>query len=312
LLVNGPEDHNMLLFVDREASDEESLDVLLHDWCHAYAARVRGSAPVWPLPTRYRSGRPDGYNPGWKDSPAEDAEYWRERLAGLPVQLVSPYKRSRPPRPSRRGESIALAVAAEEHRALREVARRHQSTLRMVLQAALAGLLALSTGETNVAIGALRHGRRDESLDAVVGRLSDQLALRFDLTGNPRFGEVIAQARKEALEADERRAPALAHLSVLLELRADSDDLPRLPGLTVTPLDLPTAFDLDLAVTLVETFSESDEPSGLLGALRYSVDVFEQAAAERIAKRWGSVIRTVATAPETSLNQLLVDAEPVL
>ncbi|MEU6670730.1 condensation domain-containing protein [Streptomyces sp. NPDC046727] len=320
LLVHGPAEHSLLLVVDRAACDEESLDVLVHEWCHAYTARSRGHAPTWELlpGAGPRQGAAESRR-------TADPAHGRERLAGPPAQLTLPYDRPRPAQPSRRAGSIPVTVPAGLHRDLREVARRYDSTLRMVLQAALATLLADRAGETDVVIGTARHGRTRESLDNVVGRLSDHAVLRFDLSGAPRFGEVVAQARQEALAADERRAPGSERLvdvseperpgarhplfRTALELRTGSGDRPRLPGISATPLRLPTAFDLDLAVVLAETFDDLDEPNGLLGEVRYAADLFDRATAERIAQRWEQLLRAVAANPESSLDQLLTDAD---
>ena len=74
---------------------------------------------------------------------AEQLEFWREALAGLPEELALPADR---PRPARR-PSAAAHVACQPcdaglHAALAGLARARQATLFMVLQAALAVLLS--------------------------------------------------------------------------------------------------------------------------------------------------------------------------
>ena len=77
------------------------------------------------------------------DSPiAAQLAYWEQALAGLPERLVLPTDRPYPPVADYRGASVAVDWPAELQQRVREVAREHNATSFMVIQAALAVLLS--------------------------------------------------------------------------------------------------------------------------------------------------------------------------
>ncbi|CAM5616988.1 Non-ribosomal peptide synthetase OS=Streptomyces rimosus subsp. rimosus (strain ATCC/ DSM 40260 / JCM 4667 / NRRL 2234) OX=1265868 GN=SRIM_001180 PE=4 SV=1 [Streptomyces rimosus subsp. rimosus] len=59
----------------------------------------------------------------------------------------------------------------------------------MVIQAAVAALLAKHGAGTDIVLGTPVAGRTDETLDDLVGFFVDTPALRADLSGDPSFGE---------------------------------------------------------------------------------------------------------------------------
>ena len=71
---------------------------------------------------------------------ARQRAYWRDALAGLPEELPLPTDRTRPARTSYRGGAVPFALDPEVVRALREVARAHDVSMFMVVQAAVAVL----------------------------------------------------------------------------------------------------------------------------------------------------------------------------
>ena len=76
------------------------------------------------------------------DSPiARQIAFWTKTLEGLPEQLELPTDRSRPAIASYRGATVPLQIEPELHSRLVLLAREHQVSLFMVLQAALATLL---------------------------------------------------------------------------------------------------------------------------------------------------------------------------
>ena len=73
---------------------------------------------------------------------AAQLAYWRDALAGMPEGVQLPTDRPYPPVADERGASLSLDWPAELQQRIAHVARAHNATSFMVVQAALAVLLA--------------------------------------------------------------------------------------------------------------------------------------------------------------------------
>ena len=182
----------------------------------------------------------------------------------------------------------------------------------MVLQAALAVLLAKISASSEVAVGFPIAGRRDPALDELVGFFVNTLVLRVDLAGDPSVGEVLGQVRTRSLAAYEHQdvpfevlverlnpTRALTH-HPLVQVMLAWQNLSRaghcpaaglaLGDLQVTalPADTHTA-RMDLVFSLAERWSEAGEPAGIGGVVEFRTDVFDAASIEVLIQRWQRV-----------------------
>ena len=177
----------------------------------AYASRCAGRAPGWaPLPVQYVDytlwQRAQFGDLDDSDSRiAAQLAYWEQALAGLPERLQLPTDRPYPPVADQRGARVAVDWPAELQQRVREVAREHNATSFMVVQAALAVLLAKLSASTDVAVGFAIAGRGDPALDELVGFFVNTLVLRVDLAGDPTVAELLAQVRARGLAAYEHQ-----------------------------------------------------------------------------------------------------------
>ncbi|MBR8744938.1 non-ribosomal peptide synthetase, partial [Nocardiopsis sp. MG754419] len=171
LLRAGGRDAVLVVLVHHIASDGWSMAPLMDDLGAAYGARLLGEVPDW-------SDRPDlvvqyaDYALWQRDVLGSEADpgsplagqtaFWERTLAGLPEVLELPTDRPRPLVPTNEGATVDVALPADLHAALAELAADHDVTLFMVLQAALAVVLARSGGGVDVPIGTPVAGREDE------------------------------------------------------------------------------------------------------------------------------------------------------
>src|SRR5262249_15609023 len=173
----------------------------------AYASRCAGRAPGWaPLPVQYvdytlwqRAQLGDLVD---SDSPiAAQLAYWQGGLAGVPGGLQLPTDRPYPAGADECGDSVAVDWPAELQQRVRGVAREHNATSFMVMQAALAVLLSKISASSEVAVGFPIAGRGDTALDGLVGCFVNTLVLRVDLAGDPTVAGLLGQVRGRSLAA---------------------------------------------------------------------------------------------------------------
>ena len=185
------------------------------------------------------------------------------------------------------------------------VAREHNATSFMVVQAALAVLLAKLSASSEVAVGFPIAGRGDPALDELVGFFVNTLVLRVDVAGDPSVAELLAQVRLRGLAGYEHQdvpfevlverlnpARSLTHHPLVQVVLAwqnfpgqDSDPAAGLAlgDVQVTPLPVDTrTARMDLAFSLGERFTEAGEPAGISGPVEFRTDVFDAASIEAL------------------------------
>ncbi|WP_158103132.1 non-ribosomal peptide synthetase, partial [Streptomyces tricolor] len=332
VFTTAPDDHLVLLLAHHIVSDGASLGPLVGDLSAAYTARRAGGAPEWePLPVQYAD-----YTLWQREVLGEESDpesvisrqidHWRTALAGLPEQLELPTDRPRPAEASHRGETVPLSLDAETHRNLTRLARDHQSSVFMVVQAGIAALLTRLGAGTDIPIGTPVAGRTDSALDDLVGFFVNTLVLRTDTSGDPSFTELLGRVRESNLGAYAHQelpferlveivAPArsLSHhplFQVILTFQNSSDIDVDLPGLTVRdhPLEAASA-KFDLSFALEEQVDDEGVPAGMSGSVEFATDLFDRETAVAVADRLERLLRSVTTDPSRPLSTLDVLSE---
>lgn len=316
LLRRSEDEVVVLLAMHHIVSDQWSMGVLLREVLSLYAAFTDGRpSPLTALPIQY----PDFAR--WQQEAVEaaggggDLEYWTGQLRGAPAELALSLARPRPPEKSYRGAAVALEVPAPVVRELRALGRQEGSTLFMVLVGAFQVLLSRLSGAEDVVIGTPVANRRLPELEPLIGMFVNTLVLRTDLTGDPSFVDLLARVKQVCLDAYEHQDVPFEHLVDALKPERSLAHTPifqvgfalqNVPfpawsggGLQVEPMpvDAGTAkFDLELLLT--------EEGDTVLGRLEYSLDLFDEVAAERISGYFKNLLAAVAAQPHRSVNQL--------
>ena len=165
LFTIAEDEHVLVAVVHHIAADGWSIAPLVGDLGVAYASRCAGRAPGWaPLAVQYVDytlwQREQLGDLADADSRiAAQLAYWEQALAGLPERLVLPTDRPYPPVADYRGATVAVEWPAGLQQRIRRVAREHNATSFMVVQAALAVLLAQLSASPDVAVGFAIAGR---------------------------------------------------------------------------------------------------------------------------------------------------------
>ncbi|WP_369829067.1 amino acid adenylation domain-containing protein, partial [Mycobacterium sp. 852002-50816_SCH5313054-b] len=335
------DEHVLVAVVHHIAADGASITPLVRDLGVAYACRRVGQAPDWGgLAVQYadytlwqRAQLGDLSDSGSRI--AAQLAYWQEALAGMPEHLQLPTDRPYPPVADYRGASVSVDWPAELQRQVARVAREHNATSFMVMQAAMAVLLAKLSASSDVSVGFPIAGRGDPALDELVGFFVNTLVLRVDLAGDPSVAELLAQVRARSLAAYEHQdvpfevlverlnpTRSLTHhplVQVMLAWQSGQGQGTTGPaaglalaGLQVTPLPLDTrTARTDLAFSLGETWTDAGEPAGIAGAVEFRTDVFDAASIEALIERLKRVLVALTADPGRRLSSvdLLDEAE---
>ncbi|MFE9339426.1 amino acid adenylation domain-containing protein, partial [Streptomyces sp. NPDC007063] len=325
LFDTDAEHSTLLLLLHHIAGDGWSMAPLTRDVVEAYTARVEQRDPEWSeLPAQYvdytlwqrdRLGDVDDSESVY----AQQLDYWRAELEGLPEQVTFPADRPRPATAGYEGMRVDFRLDAELHRGLVELARRSNTTVFMVLQAGMAALLTRLGAGTDIALGSGVAGRTDEALDDLIGLFVNTYVLRTDTSGNPAFEELLARVRERSMSAHEHQDVPFEDLvealnpqrsashhplfQVAMVLQnAPSEDF-RLPHLQVSSEFIST--DTSRFDMLVEMYERHDAAGGVAGIealVEFATELFDRGSVEGLLARWVRLLEQVVADPSLSVG----------
>ncbi|MEU9247308.1 amino acid adenylation domain-containing protein [Streptomyces sp. NPDC048385] len=323
LLRLHPADHVLLLTIHHIACDGWSMGILCAELSELYGAFVSGRpSPLPPLEIQYADFAEwqRSYLSG--DVLAEQLDYWRERLHGMPAVLELPADHSRPAMPGYQAGAVPFEVPVDVLHRLRTLGRQRHVTLFTVLLAAWDVLLAGYTGDTDIVVGVPVAGRDRVELEGIVGFFVNNVVTRVDWSGDPTFGEVVDRVREVTLDAFEHQDLPFERLVEELQPARDPSRNPLtqigfqllqeqragrsldLKGIEVSPWEEHgDTVHLDAEMCCYET------PEGLTGRLVYAADLFEQATMERLVRHYVGLLSRARADVRLSGLSLLTDEE---
>ena len=306
LLRFAPEEHIVLFTLHHSISDGWSLNVLVREMVELYTAFSYGRpSPLEPLPVQYADFAI--WQREWLQGDTLNCEldYWAKQLRGAPTRLELPTDRPSTPKGHRDGALHSFTIPPDVALKLKEIARREEATLFMVLFAGFAALLSRYSGQEDVLIGTAIAGRQRAELEKLIGFFINTLVIRTDLKGNPSFRDLVGRVREAMLGAyahqdvpfeklvEELQPERSLSNNPLFQVLMVMQNLPRgrmiLEGLDLEWFEVQEVsakFDLSLVV------AESEK--GVQGTFLYSTDVFDASTIARMAERYESLLRDAA------------------
>ncbi|WP_268960748.1 non-ribosomal peptide synthetase, partial [Rhodococcus sp. T7] len=325
----SPAEHVLVFVVHHIAADGFSMGPLTRDVMSAYVARTQGQVPGWgPLEVQYAD-----YSLwqrevlGSEDDPesliSQQESYWVSVLAGLPDQLDLPVDKRRPAYPSYTGNSVTFTIAPPTHRRIVELAQDSNSSVFMVVHAALAVLLSRLSGSDDIAVGTPIAGRGEQALDDVIGMFVNTLVLRTRVVPGGSFADLLAGVREGDLGAFGHADVPFERLVEVLNPERSTSRHPlfqvalafenlggssfELPGLTVSAVEFDThVAKFDLSVTLRENLSADSAAAGLVGQFTYATDLFDESTVVSFVDRFVRVLEAVVADPGVLVGDIEV------
>jgi amino acid adenylation domain-containing protein/natural product biosynthesis luciferase-like monooxygenase protein len=318
LLKLGTEEHVAVVVIHHIVTDGWSRELLLREVGALYAALVEGRPlPLPELPIQYADYAL--WQREWLQGEVLERQlaYWKKQLSGAPAALDLPTDRARPAVPSFKGASVSFVLSKELTEGLIALGRREDATLFMVLLAVLKVVLFRWSGQADVVVGSPIAGRLHWQTERLIGVFVNTLALRTDLSGDPKFRELLRRVKEVALGAYAHqdlpfeklveelqpvramsRQPIFQVMLVAQNQNMPTDGL-RLPGLVLSPMGGMTAtskFDLTLII--------SETRAGLHGTFEYSTDLFDESTIARLIDHFKTLLERVVTDPDRRLSEL--------
>jgi amino acid adenylation domain-containing protein len=316
-LVRLAGERYVLLFAMHHiVTDGWSTGVLARELGALYAAALAGEpSPLPELRIQYADFA--SWQRQWLQGEVLERQlaYWRDRLAGAPAALDLRIARPRPDEQTSSGLTRRVMLPGVSLSALKALGRRHDATLFMTVLAAFQILLRYYSGEDDVVVGTDVANRGRTETEGLIGFFINQLAVRTDLSGDPRFGELLGLVRETALAAYayqdlpfEKLVDALKldrHLrhAPVFQFKVFVQNAPlsplELPGLTLAPLELERgAANLDLTLALWESGDR------LIGWINYLTDLFDAAAITRFLTGFETLLARVVEDPDRRVSEL--------
>ncbi len=317
LLRLGSREHILVHVEHHVLHDGWSFNVFMREMLELYRAFSRGDrSPLPSLSVQFADFAL--WQREWlkSDQAEKQRQFWSNKLAGvLPLDLPTDYPR--PPVQSFRGAAPRIELPAELHRQLKAYGRRHGATLFVTMLTAFIALLYRYTSQSDISIGSGVANRRVRETEVLLGMLLNNVVLRNSVSGNVTFADLLAQIRKNSLEAFahqdfpfEKVVEAVqpvreAGRNPLFQVMFSFHDAPSpnvpLSDLTVSGLlvlsNASAKFDLNIIVAAQSEqhvgIQIPEESDGLTMIWEYSTDLFEPATIKRMAGHYETILRAM-------------------
>jgi amino acid adenylation domain-containing protein len=311
-----PQNQVLLVTLHHIISDGWSMGVLWRELSVLYDAFRSGQpSPLEELPIQYADYAV--WQREWSKGQVFDAQlrYWREQLKDAPPLLKIATDRCRPSVQKYRGRKLRLRLPGDLGRSLKELSRREDVTLFMLLLAGFKVLLYRYAAQEDIVVGTPIAGRTHRETEGLIGLFVNTLVLRTDLSKNPTFQEVLVRVRKVALEAfghqelpfeklvEELKPERTLSYSPLFQVMLVLQNTSRLDRKRThfqaakRIVDNGTA-KFDLTLFLI------DSSEGMMTSLEYNASLFEAGTIRRMLRHLQTLLQDIVTHPEKHISEL--------
>lgn len=317
LLIRTSEFRHVLVFsIHHIIADAWSVGIFISELNRYYAQYSRGKVPVTSaLPVQYADYILWQRKQSLSGELKQHIDYWKKRLTGVPPKLNLPTDRPRPGINSYRGSDIPLEIPEELLIQLKHLSGRRRTTLFVVMLSAIHTLLYRYSGQEDICIGTPVANRNHRQLEKLIGLFLNTLVMRADLSGDPRFAELIDKVKLTAEEAfQHQEAPfekVLDEISagrdlsimpvfqVLFSLQNTPDRRLRLGKLSLKRMAIPSkTAKFDITISL-------EEQSGRLrGIIEYNSDLFSRSTIEAFAGHLIVLLESIVDNPDEHISRL--------
>jgi Condensation domain len=321
VLKLGEEEHVLFYTTHHIVSDGWSMEVMMREVSVLYEAMSEGKeSPLPELEIQYADYAYWQRHYLREEVLEERLLFWKKQLAGKLsiVDLVPDYPR--PLVPSYRGAAKSILLAAGLGESLKTLSRREGVTLFMVLLAAFKTLLYRCTAQEDIIVGVPAANRNRAEIEPLIGFFVNMLPMRTDLSGNPRFNELLKRVKEAALGAyahqdlpfeklveeiqPGRGMGEMPLFNITFDLQKAQREDVWLNGLKVSPVaGKHESARLELSLLVTESADE------LSAGWVYNTDLFKEETIVRMHGHFETLLSSIAARPDAMLDELEVLGE---
>ncbi len=249
-------------------------------------------------------------------------QYWLKEFAGDIPELNLPLDYARQEMQSFEGTDIGFEISSNETTVLRDLSKKENATLFIVLLAIYNVLLSKLSGQEDIIVGTGTAGRRHADLEKVIGMFVNTLALRNYPVEEKTFREFLLEVRDRTLQAFENQDYLFEEL---VEKVAKKRDLSRNP-LFDTVFQVQNMGDEAVDSSIIEKFTLKLRPYGheyniskfdmfwgctgtgerLQFFVNYRTKLFERETIERYISYFKEIVSEVTDNSEIKIKDILI------
>ena len=318
-----PAEHLLLLTLHHIVSDGWSLSIVVKEYAALYEAYVAGKpSPLEALPTQYADYV--RWEQQWEATEAASSvEYWKQKLNGASPGVALPSFRIRPSIQTYKGRRFRGALSLELIERLRRLSAEHRVTLFMTLLAAFDALLYRYTGMEDIVVGSPVTGRNRVEVEELIGLFVNQLPMRTDLSGDPRFIDLLVRVRETAVGAYANGELPFDRLLQELKISREPNSHPlfkivfALQNFRQETVSTPhfemSLEEIEIGITRLDLNLEVyPSPSDYRCEYEYSTDLFGEEFIRQFHTHFVNLLNAVVSNPATRISELSLLSESEL
>ncbi len=314
LLIRLSNDEHVIVFnMHHIIADGWSMSVVVREIASLYRSFIHGRpSELTELSVQYSDFAI--WQRNWLRGEAlqNQVEFWRKHLLGAPPVLELPTDNPRPAIQTYNGAQQTLHLSDELSSQTLKLSRQLGATPYMLLISVFKMLLSRYSGQEDIVVGTPIANRRYSETEQLIGFFVNTLAIRTDLSGNPKFTDLVRQVRATLLaayahqdipfeklveelnpERDLSHSPIFQVAFMLQNLPTEKFEI---SGLTMAPLEVRTEtakYDL--------VFYMGERNGRFSGTLEYNTDLFFPSTISLMLNHFRHLLELVIENPNSNI-----------
>ncbi|WP_162908036.1 non-ribosomal peptide synthetase [Allorhizocola rhizosphaerae] len=327
VLTLADDEHEIVLVEHHLVHDGWSFALLMREFKAIYNAYAAGEPSPLPEPTvqyhDYAAWQSRALDTG---ELADQLDYWRKRLDGMPAALTVHPDRPRPRVQTYRGGTLRIELPPTLPAAVRAFCRAERVTLFAAMYAAFAALMHRYTGVTDVCIGSAYANRQVPGTQKIIGMFVNAVLLRTDVGPDTAYRDLAHRAQETILSAaDHQELPFTELVRVLnpdrdvagqplMQILFSANDSP-LPDLDLAG-SAATVFErgngsakMDIDVVVIpraesQTADAEHVDDRIMLLWEYNADLYEESTMHHMIGHYLNLLAAAVAAPDTAVADL--------